>query len=86
VAEIEGKDYTSKDKLSDAFKALLADTSKEEEEEVSEHILHLPPVLRLLLFLYSLTAGPIPNPTFGFRQACFSGPSLDPLYARARCI
>jgi hypothetical protein len=33
VAEIEGKDYTSKDKLSDAFKALLADTSKEEEEE-----------------------------------------------------
>jgi hypothetical protein len=33
VAEIEGKDYTSKDKLSDAFKALLADTSKEEKEE-----------------------------------------------------
>ena len=53
---------------------------------VSEHILHLPPVLRLLLFLYSLTTGPIPNPTFGFWRACFSGPSLDPLYARARCI
>jgi hypothetical protein len=32
---------------------------------VSEHILHLPPVLRLLLFLYGLTAGPVPNPTFG---------------------
>jgi hypothetical protein len=26
------KDYTSKDELSDAFKALLADISKEEEE------------------------------------------------------
>jgi hypothetical protein len=32
VAEIEGKDYTSKDKLGDAFKALLADISKEEEQ------------------------------------------------------
>ena len=33
MAEIEGKDHTSKDKLGDDFKALLADTSKEEEEE-----------------------------------------------------
>jgi hypothetical protein len=32
VAEIEGNN-TSKDKLSNAFKALLADTSKEEEEQ-----------------------------------------------------
>jgi hypothetical protein len=32
VAEIEGEDNTSKDKLGDAFKALLADTSKEEEQ------------------------------------------------------
>jgi hypothetical protein len=33
VAEIEGKDNTnSKDKLGDAFKALLADISKEEEQ------------------------------------------------------
>jgi hypothetical protein len=32
MAEIEGKDYTSKDKLSDAFKALLADTSKKEKQ------------------------------------------------------
>jgi hypothetical protein len=31
MAEIEG-DNTSKDKLSDAFKALLANISKEEEE------------------------------------------------------
>jgi hypothetical protein len=31
MAEIEG-DNTSKDKLSNAFKALLADTSEEEEE------------------------------------------------------
>jgi hypothetical protein len=31
VAEIEG-DNTSKDELSDTFKALLADISKEEEE------------------------------------------------------
>ena len=53
---------------------------------MSEHILHLPLVLHLLLFLYGLTAGLIPNPTFGFQQACFSGLSLNPLYARARCI
>jgi hypothetical protein len=34
VAEIEGEDnINSKDKLSDAFKALLADISKEEGEE-----------------------------------------------------
>jgi hypothetical protein len=33
MAEIEGKDYTSEDELGDAFKALLADISKEEEEE-----------------------------------------------------
>jgi hypothetical protein len=32
VAEIEGKDNTSEDKLSDAFKALLANISKEEEQ------------------------------------------------------
>jgi hypothetical protein len=32
MAEIEGKDNTSKDKLSNAFKALLANTSKEEEQ------------------------------------------------------
>jgi hypothetical protein len=31
MAEIEG-DNTSEDELSDAFKAFLADTSKEEEE------------------------------------------------------
>jgi hypothetical protein len=31
VAEIEGEDNTSEDKLSNAFKALLADTSEEEE-------------------------------------------------------
>jgi len=30
---------------------------------MSEHILHLPPVLRLLLFLYSLTTGPIQQGT-----------------------
>jgi len=33
MAEIEGKDNTSKDNLGDAFKALLANTSKKEEEE-----------------------------------------------------
>jgi hypothetical protein len=32
VAEIEGEDNTSEDKLSDAFKALLANTSEEEEQ------------------------------------------------------
>jgi hypothetical protein len=32
MAEIEGKDNTSKDKLSDAFKALLANISKEEKQ------------------------------------------------------
>jgi hypothetical protein len=32
VAEIEGEDNTSEDKLSDAFEALLADTSEEEEQ------------------------------------------------------
>jgi hypothetical protein len=32
VAEIEGEDNTSKDKLSDAFEALLANTSEEEEQ------------------------------------------------------
>jgi hypothetical protein len=32
MAKIEG-DNTSEDKLGDAFKALLADTSKEEEEQ-----------------------------------------------------
>jgi hypothetical protein len=31
VAEIEGKDNTSEDKLGDAFEALLANTSEEEE-------------------------------------------------------
>jgi hypothetical protein len=35
VAEIEG-DNISKDKLSDAFKALLADTSEEEEKQHPE--------------------------------------------------
>jgi hypothetical protein len=35
MAEIEG-DNTSKDKLSDAFKALLANISKEEEEQHPE--------------------------------------------------
>ena len=35
IAEIEGNN-TSKDKLSDAFKALLADTSKEEKEQYPE--------------------------------------------------
>ena len=53
---------------------------------MSEHILHLPLVLHLLLFLYGLTVGPVLDPTFGFQRACCSGPSLDPLYARARCI
>jgi hypothetical protein len=33
---------------------------------VSEHILHLPLILYLLLFLYSLIASLILNPTFGF--------------------
>jgi hypothetical protein len=32
VAKIEGKDNTSKDKLGDAFEALLADTSEEEDD------------------------------------------------------
>jgi hypothetical protein len=32
MAEIESEDNTSEDELSDAFKALLADTSKEEEQ------------------------------------------------------
>jgi hypothetical protein len=32
VAEIESKDNTSKDKLNNAFKALLANTSKKEEQ------------------------------------------------------
>jgi hypothetical protein len=35
VAEIEGNN-TSEDKLSNAFKALLADTSEEEEEQYPE--------------------------------------------------
>jgi hypothetical protein len=35
MAEIEG-DNTSKDELSDAFKALLADISEEEEEQYPE--------------------------------------------------
>jgi hypothetical protein len=32
MAEIEGEDNTSEDKLSDAFKALLANISKKEEQ------------------------------------------------------
>jgi hypothetical protein len=32
VAEIEGEDNTSEDELGDAFEALLADTSEEEEQ------------------------------------------------------
>ena len=54
--------------------------------------LRAPPIVErtggrlLLLFLYGLTAGPVLDPTFGFQRACFSGPSLNPLYARARCI
>jgi hypothetical protein len=31
MAEIEGEDNTSEDKLGDAFEAFLANTSKEEE-------------------------------------------------------
>jgi hypothetical protein len=33
---------------------------------VLEHILYLPLILHLLLFLYNLIAGLILNPTFGF--------------------
>jgi len=36
MAEIEG-DNTSKDKLSDAFEALLADTSEEEEQHLDSY-------------------------------------------------
>jgi hypothetical protein len=36
MAEIEGNN-TSKDKLSDAFKALLADISKEEEQYLKQY-------------------------------------------------
>jgi hypothetical protein len=38
---------------------------------MSEHILHLPLVLHLLLLLYSLIAGPIPNPISGFGGPAF---------------
>ena len=41
------------------------------------------PNIEFTLLLYSLIASPIPNPTFGFWRAYFSGLSLDPLYAQA---
>jgi hypothetical protein len=37
VAEIEGEDNISKDKLSNAFKALLANTSEEEEQHLDSY-------------------------------------------------
>jgi hypothetical protein len=49
MAEIEGKDNTSKDKLSDAFKALLANTSKEEEQHSDSYFTLVKVLLTKLL-------------------------------------
>jgi hypothetical protein len=45
MAEIEGENNTSKDKLSNAFKALLANTSKKEEKQYSDSYFTLIKVL-----------------------------------------
>jgi hypothetical protein len=60
VAEIEGKDNTSKDELSDAFKALLADTS-EEEEQYSDSYFTLIKVLSTKLLILHVTIPYVEN-------------------------
>jgi hypothetical protein len=52
MAEIEGKDNTSKDKLSNAFKALLANTSKEEKQHSDSYFTLIKVLLTKLLVPY----------------------------------
>jgi hypothetical protein len=52
VAEIESKDNTSKDKLGDAFKALLADTSEEEEQHSDSYFTSIEVLLTKSLVPY----------------------------------
>jgi hypothetical protein len=52
VAEIEGKDNISKDELGDAFKALLADTSEEEEQHSDSYFTLVKVLLTELLVPY----------------------------------
>jgi hypothetical protein len=49
VAEIESEDNTSKDKLGDAFKALLANTSEEEEQHSDSYFTLVKVLLTKLL-------------------------------------
>jgi hypothetical protein len=49
VAEIEGEDNISEDKLSDAFKALLANTSEEEEQYSNSYFTLIEVLLTKLL-------------------------------------
>jgi hypothetical protein len=52
MAEIEGKDNISEDKLSNAFKALLANISKEEEQHSDSYFTLIKVLLTKLLVLY----------------------------------
>jgi hypothetical protein len=52
VAEIEGEDNISEDKLSDAFEALLADTSEEEEQYSDSYFTSIEVLLTKLLVPY----------------------------------
>jgi hypothetical protein len=52
VAEIEGEDNISKDELGDAFKALLADTSEEEEQHSDSYFTLVKVLLTELLVPY----------------------------------
>jgi hypothetical protein len=52
MAEIEGKDNTSKDKLSNAFEALLANTSKEEKQHSDSYFTLIKVLLTKLLVPY----------------------------------
>jgi hypothetical protein len=52
MAEIESKDNTSKDKLSNAFKALLADINKEEEQYSDSYFTLIKVILNKLLITY----------------------------------
>ena len=52
MAEIESKDNISKDKLSNAFKALLANISKEEKQYSDSYFTLIKVLLTKLLILY----------------------------------
>jgi hypothetical protein len=49
MAEIEGEDNISEDELGDAFEALLADTSKEEEQHSDSYFTLVKVLLTKLL-------------------------------------